>query len=309
MSDLALPGVHVTDTSLEFLEQPDFERWQQVGETLHRIEGAVMWWIGDWYRAGEFSYGDKAAQAVGGTSELAPQTVSNAAWVSGAIESSRRREDLKWGHHASVAALDPGTQDELLDEAEAKKLSVHDLRDRVRRLKRPATPQPPAGEYQLVYADPPWRYEFAESNTREVENQYDTMSLDEIKALRVPAADDSMLFLWATSPKLEEAMEVVSAWGFTYRTCAVWVKDRIGMGYYLRQQHELLLIGRRGDVYVPEPETRVSSVIEAPRGEHSAKPPQVYELIEGMYPDLTKIELFARTERPGWAAWGNEAAA
>jgi N6-adenosine-specific RNA methylase IME4 len=161
------------------------------------------------------------------------------------------------------------------------------------------------GPFPVLLADPPWRYEDAEP-TRAVENNYPTMTLDEIKALDVPACDDSVLFLWATSPKLTEALEVMDAWGFTYRTCAVWVKDKIGMGYYFRQQHELLLVGKRGTLPVPDPEDRPSSVLAAPRAEHSAKPESVYALLERMYPTIERVELFAREPRNGWAAWGNQ---
>lgn len=132
------------------------------------------------------------------------------------------------------------------------------------------------------------------------------MSLEEICALQIPAAPDSILFLWATSPKLEEAMEVIKAWGFSYRTCAVWVKDKIGMGYFFRQKHELLLVARRGDFPSPSPENRPPSVIFSERTEHSRKPEEVYLIIEKMYPEASKIELFARTKREGWESWGNE---
>ena len=84
----------------------------------------------------------------------------------------------------------------------------------------------------------------------------------------------------------------------------VWVKDRIGMGYWFRGRHELLLVAKRGAVSPPEESLRPDSVIEAPRGEHSAKPEAVYEVLEALYPDSTKIELFARTARPGWTPWG-----
>ena len=109
------------------------------------------------------------------------------------------------------------------------------------------------------------------------------MTLDEIKALTIPSADDAVIFLWVTSPKLAEGLEVMDAWGFSYRTSMVWVKDRIGMGYYARQQHEFLLIGRRGSLPVPDPEDRPASVVTAARGEHSAKPDEFYDLIERMY--------------------------
>lgn len=161
--------------------------------------------------------------------------------------------------------------------------------------------------FPVLYVDPPWRYEHSETSTREIENHYPTMSLEQIKGLGVPAADDSVLFLWVTSPKLTEGLEVMAAWGFDYRTCMVWVKDKIGMGYYARQQHELLLIGKRGNLPVPDPEDRPSSVIHGVRGKHSAKPDEAYQLIERMYPLVDKCELFQRRSRDGWVGWGNQA--
>lgn len=163
--------------------------------------------------------------------------------------------------------------------------------------------------YPIIYADPPWRYEHSETDNRQIENHYPTMSLDEICKLPVSsiASPDAVLFLWTTSPKLAESMDVIKSWGFVYRTCIVWDKERIGMGYYARQQHELLLIASRGSIPVPEPENRPNSVIRIKRdNEHSAKPHEFYELIERMYPEYGRIELFARNQRNGWAVWGNQ---
>jgi tetratricopeptide (TPR) repeat protein len=102
-------------------------------------------------------------------------------------------------------------------------------------------------------------------------------------------------------------MKVIDAWGFAYKASMVWAKDRFGLGYYVRNQHELLLICTRGNLPVPPESSRRRSLVEAPRLEHSVKPPIFYEIIEAMYPGLSKIELFARTARPGWKAWGNQA--
>lgn len=167
-------------------------------------------------------------------------------------------------------------------------------------------PELPEGEFDLIYTDPPWKYEFSKSDSRIIENQYPTMTVEEIKAMKAPASDDCILFLWTTSPKLEEAIEVINAWGFTYKTCAVWDKEIIGMGYYFRQQHELLLIATKGSPGTPLPEDRVSSVINSRREEHSKKPDIVYEIIEKMYPNSKKLEMFARQTRTGWGAFGNE---
>lgn len=169
-------------------------------------------------------------------------------------------------------------------------------------------PPLPDDKFNLIYADPPWRYEHSRTDSREIENHYPTMSLDEICSLPVPdlAAPDCTLFLWTTSPKLHESMTVLGAWGFNYRTCAVWDKEIIGMGYYFRQQHELLLVATKGRPPAPDPANRVSSIIRSRRERHSKKPEQVIELLESMYPKSTRIELFARQIREGWSAWGND---
>ena len=161
-------------------------------------------------------------------------------------------------------------------------------------------------KYQIIYADPPWRYDFSKSNSREIENQYRTMSLEEIKSMDIPVVDNSVLYLWATAPKLIEALEVMEAWGFTYKTHAIWDKEIIGMGYWFRGQHELLLIGVKGKFSPPEQSKRISSIIKSRRTNHSKKPLLVSDLIDSWYPDKTKLELFARSKKFGWDCWGNE---
>lgn len=184
--------------------------------------------------------------------------------------------------------------------------------ERMREQTRPAAPldsQPQ--RYSLIYADPPWQYEHAVSVSREIEEQYPTMTLEEIQALPVGriAAQDCVLAMWATSPKLGEALSVLDAWGFEYRTCAAWVKHAIGMGYYFRQQHELLLVATRGNPPAPGVKARVSSVIDTRREAHSKKPDVVYTVLENWYPGIDRLELFARQQRDGWHAWGNQASA
>lgn len=171
----------------------------------------------------------------------------------------------------------------------------------------PAPPPPlPEGTFDVLLADPPWQYDFAETASRQIENQYPTRDVEWIAALEPPSAPNAVLYLWATAPKLREALQVMEAWGFRYVTDLVWVKDKIGMGYWARGRHELLLVGTKGEPGAPEPADRPDSVIEAPRGKHSAKPAVVYELIETAMPDRAYLELFARTERDGWTSWGNE---
>ena len=162
--------------------------------------------------------------------------------------------------------------------------------------------------YPVIYADPPWQYQHSETDSRKIENHYPTMSLDDICNMPVSklAAADSILFLWTTSPKLEEGLRVLNSWGFKYTTCAIWDKQKKGLGYYFRQNHEILLIGKRGGIPTPEPKDRPDSIISIPKGKHSAKPFEFHKIIENMYPDFSKIELFCREAQPGWDVWGNQ---
>lgn len=161
-------------------------------------------------------------------------------------------------------------------------------------------------QYDVILADPPWRYTPAEK-TRRVENHYPTMDITDICSIVPPSADDCVLFLWGTMSKLPDALKVMEAWGFEYKSGAVWGKEIIGMGYYFRGQHELLLLGRKGTPGIPSSGSRVSSVIHSRRGRHSEKPKVVYEIIERIYPSAMKLEMFARDHLEGWDVWGNEA--
>lgn len=307
----------LSETSLELPPDYSFEEWEQLGVALGRMERSVQWWVGDWIRFGESRFGEKYAQAMDATGKEYG-TLATTVWVAEHIDTSRRRENLSWGHHREVAALEPAEQDRWLDEAEAEGMSVMDLRSAVKR-GRVAIAAPgslPAGKYAVILADPPWRYDFIATDAmRAVENQYPTLDADAIACLEDVdgrsvadlAADDAVLFMWATNPKLAEALTVIEGWGFKYTTNLAWVKDRIGMGYWARQRHELLLVAVRGEMPPPPEHLRRDSVIEAPRRAHSEKPSAVHEYIEAVWPDVPKVELFAREARPGWALFGNQA--
>lgn len=167
----------------------------------------------------------------------------------------------------------------------------------------------PTRLYGAGLADPPWQfapYSRLTGLDRSADNHYATMTLDEIKALKVPFARDAVLFLWSTGAMLEHALSVMRSWDFTYKSQAIWVKDKVGTGYWFRNQHELLLVGTRGNIPAPAPGTQWRSVIEAPVGKHSAKPPEVRAMIEELFPTLPRIELFAREKVANWDAWGDE---
>jgi N6-adenosine-specific RNA methylase IME4 len=166
--------------------------------------------------------------------------------------------------------------------------------------------------YPVILADPAWQFRvhIGAGNDDSADQHYPTMDTDAICALPVAdlATPDAVLFMWTPACNLPDALRVLEAWGFEFVTHAVWVKPKAGkLGHWVRTQHEDLLIARRSAMPTPLPANRPPSVFNAPRREHSRKPDEAYELIEKMFPDLSRIELFARNTREGWDAWGNEA--
>jgi N6-adenosine-specific RNA methylase IME4 len=164
----------------------------------------------------------------------------------------------------------------------------------------------PGGPWELLYTDPPWNYDFGTDTPDSIETHYDVLELDDIKNIEIDTADDAALYLWTTGPMLKKAFEVIEAWGFEYRTGAVWDKISLGMGHWFRINHEHLLVARKGTFPPPREDLRVSSVIREKKRGHSQKPDIVRTWLTEWYPDAKKIELFAREHFEGWSAWGNE---
>lgn len=168
--------------------------------------------------------------------------------------------------------------------------------------------------YPVIYADPPWRFGVHSEVTgreKSPENHYPTMPTDDICTLfdRIGGGptDDAVLFLWATNPMLLDGLRVMESWGFAYVHHWVWDKEVAGTGYWGRDRHEILLIGRRGNPATPLPGSQPETVYRERKGEHSVKPDHFAEQIEKLYPGIPRIELFCRSPRPGWHAWGYEA--
>jgi N6-adenosine-specific RNA methylase IME4 len=272
---------------------------------------------GDRKSSGQFDH-LKTAKAVADQIGVGEKTIRRSAEFSRALDAVKQvspeaaEKILKGEVKDAITVLPQVAKDPDLLSAVAEKIAKGERSIRKakteagRKLAKRKAPELPKDKYNVILADPPWEYGFAVSNSRRVENKYPTMKLEDICSLKIPAADDSILFLWVPSPKLPDGLCVLKKWGFEYKTCMVWVKDKIGMGYYTRNRHELVLIGTKGKMRPPEPECRPDSVITAPRGEHSSKPGELYKIIERMYPEGRYLELFARGARPGWMVWGDE---
>ena len=173
-------------------------------------------------------------------------------------------------------------------------------------------------KYRVIYADPPWTFEThsAKGKGKSAEMHYSCMSLDDIAALPVSriADDDCALLMWVTDPYLKKSFEVMEAWGFTYKTVGFyWAKQaradcnkwHYGTGYYTRANPEMCLLGTRGKI--KRANADVAKLVVAPVREHSRKPDVMYDRIDRLF-DGDKVELFARTTKPGWDSWGNETA-
>jgi len=201
---------------------------------------------------------------------------------------------------------------ELIQRVKEGKTSPSHAHTKIKRRQKHLDPPPlPEGIFDVILADPPWPYYLPLRGAPDA--HYKTMSIEDICNLEVEGvsiqekiADDSILFLWSTNPQLKVALGVIESWGFTYKTNLVWVKDKIGTGYYVRGKHELLLIATKGDIPPPVEEVRPSSVLHAPVREHSRKPDEVYDIIETLYPNRRYLELFARNPRENWTSWGLE---
>ena len=169
-------------------------------------------------------------------------------------------------------------------------------------------------KYDIIYADPPWAYRNMGNIQATANSHYSTMKQEDIEALPIGqlAKSNSILFMWATFPKMQEALNTIKAWGFEYKTVGfTWIKKNkngsnfFGVGWYTKSNAEVCLIGVKGKP--PKVSNKVSQIIESVREEHSKKPDIVRDKIIEFCGDLSRIELFARQYAEGWDCWGNEA--
>lgn len=204
---------------------------------------------------------------------------------------------------------------ELRTEKQAEKRAKRSEKEATLALRQQALPDMRFG---VILEDYEWHFKVHSAETgmdRHAANHYPTSAdaltpeaiVERTRARFAVAAPDCVLFMWATIPHLAIALKVMELRGFTYKSHFAWPKDKIGLGYWVREKHELLLIGTKSNVPCVAQGQNWDSWQAAPKGNHSQKPEWQYELIEAYFPNLPKIELNARSGRPGWYAWGNEA--
>lgn len=167
----------------------------------------------------------------------------------------------------------------------------------------PVAPELPAGEYDVIMANPPWIERGPNTISGEVQDPCPAMTAAELKAFRLPYAQGSTLFLWAPPPKLVDALAVMKAWGFTYKTSLIWVKELEPGGKLVTERHETLLVGTKGNPTPPAVEDVPGSVIKAPENPGNMKPSRVYDIVEEMFPEGRYLELLSQSGRKKWTTW------
>lgn len=172
----------------------------------------------------------------------------------------------------------------------------------------------PNKKYQIIYADPPWFYNERIGETdnyvRGAQQHYRTVRLADLKALPISDIADQehcLIFLWATSPMIADAIEMGNHWGFKYITVGfIWHKQLPVVGNYTMSECEFVLIFKKGRIPKPRGARNIRQFLSKTRTKHSEKPPEIRDRIHAMFPEQDKIELFARHKVDGWDVWGNE---
>jgi N6-adenosine-specific RNA methylase IME4 len=309
----------LTETSLDVVgPKPTRDEYEAVGEFINRTVEASGFWRADW-----IAYGDGRPDwkdhidALVDADVMSEQSAKKARYMATNVPKARRVTGVGFAQHYEVAGCDARDQVTWLKKAKDEQWTARELRENIRASKRTKIIAGQAvlkGMYRVIYADPPWLYSdsgaTADGSLGKAERHYPGMTIEALCKLPVAAhaLPNAVLFLWVTAPFLLAAAPVIEAWGFTYKTNAVWDKVLGNFGHYFHIQHEHLLVCTRGscvpDVPVPSPK---SVLTERRTSTHSEKPETMRRTIQGLYTTGPYLELFGRHKTLGWDVFGNDA--
>lgn len=333
MNDLELKTkcYNTTFTGLEIVGESTKDEWENYGNILKKVDEAKQWAIGDWLCDGKKHYGDGLYEKASKILDIEEGQLRHYKSLSDNIELCLRKHNLTWSMHKEAITIkktievenkleisnetDMDKIQDLLTRAEKEKLSVRDLREVVSKYKRQQQEEIRLAnepeKYSIIYADPPWKYNDAQNTDMlgGADKHYDLMTIQEICNLPIKniSAENSILFIWVTSPLLEEVFTVINSWGYKYKSSFIWDKVKHNMGHYNSVRHELLLIATKGSM-TPENIKLYDSVQSIEKTDkHSEKPIEFMNIIDEIYPTGKRIELFARKkQKENWEVWGNE---
>jgi N6-adenosine-specific RNA methylase IME4 len=305
-----LPKCHIEKNGLLLDDTITKDEWHDIGGVLKTMEGCIQFWIGDWLRFGEKKWGEMYKEAEEKTG-LENKTLRNIKSISDSVDLSRRRDKLSFNHHAAVAALPENKQDKMLDMAEKKEMSVSELRAAVRDEKhKDEKAQPlPAGKYQTIVIDPPWEVGsmVLDKWDSPITDKYPTMTIQQITDMDIPnlSHENCSLFMWTTHTFLPDALSIINKWGFKYHCCITW--DKIG-GFSLCGFHrrtEFCLYSYKGKININQTGEFIPTIIQEAKRKHSQKP-EIFDKFMLTNTAAPRIEIFARVEKEGFDAWGNQ---
>lgn len=302
---------------IETETKPQFRTWQGSGSLVTFVVGLNL-------HRRHLTTGQRAAIALDVEAEIAKEGRENMRRggegfekIQTPIRAARQAAELLGTNQKYVSDAKSLQQQapDLLQSVKTGEMTIPQAkRELVKRQKKEAPPLPD-DQYRVWYADPPWTYGNAgvigdTDNYGHVGRHYPSMTIAELcemgPAIKARCSTDAVLFLWVTSPLLEECFPVIKAWGFKYKTSFVWDKIKHNYGHYNSVRHEMLLICTRGSC-TPDETKLFDSVQSIERSDtHSEKPEEFRQIIDTLYTHGKRIELFAREDISGWETWGNE---
>lgn len=283
-------------------EDPGFAEWLENLKRIAMVEKSGQFWIGDLLVMGEEKFREKADQVMNDLG-LAYQTLADYRWVCKSVPHQVRQEAVSFAHHRHVAPLDAEEQMRWLEHAAKKQLSAEELRQEIklklerRRVKEEAKveeqesresaadPEPENARYRVVLADPPWQ----------------EVGYDALQKLRIPAEQDAVLFLVCPADRVRDGILLLEDWNFAFRTTAVLDHGVAQAKFWFRAQHEVVVVGTRGDMRAPPKERLMASVLKKASLHHV-----IGNLVPGRGRKVIKCDLFGEKPRDGWAALGRE---
>lgn len=304
---------------MEVEGEPTLEEYRQAGLFITWTERGSPWWLADWLRYGDRrqDWSEKLQQAQELTG-YALETVKAIKETGEKIQRKHRRPDLTFAHHRVVESFTPKEQVELLDDAATNKWTVQDLRKHANHKRRRKVIEGQAvlvGQYRVILADCPFLYGNKQPSGSGAQTHYAGMTIEALCKLPIEAhaAKNAVLFFWVTAPMLYEEpgpREVIKAWGFQPKTGMVWHKYQHNFGHYVSIRHEHVVIATRGSCLPDNPTPMPDSVFTSTKRDlaHSEKPEELRTIIDKLYTEGPKLELFARRTAEGWDSFGDDAA-